>query len=46
VRTWVPAEPAAKDEETPVGKPEVASVTAPEKPPKFIIVMVLAPLLP
>ena len=47
VSTWVPAnEPAAKDDETPLGNPEVASVTLPENPPTSVTVMVLVALLP
>jgi hypothetical protein len=47
VSTWVPAaEPAAKDEVTPLGKPVAASVTEPEKPPASVTVIVLVPLLP
>lgn len=47
VRTCVPApEPAAKDDVTPLGKPEVASATLPENPPMPVTVMVLAPLPP
>jgi hypothetical protein len=47
VSTWVPAaEPAAKDDVTPLGKPVAASATLPENPPTLVTVMVLVPLPP
>jgi hypothetical protein len=47
VSTWVPAaEPAAKDDVTPLGKPVAASVTLPENPPTLVTVIVLVPLPP
>jgi len=47
VSTWVPgAEPAAKDDVTPLGKPVAASVTLPENPPTSVTVMVLVPFPP
>jgi hypothetical protein len=47
VSTWVPAaEPAAKDEVTPLGKPVAESATLPENPPTLVTVMVLVPLPP
>jgi hypothetical protein len=47
VRTWVPgAEPAAKVDITPLGKPVVESATLPENPPTLVTVMVLVPLPP
>jgi hypothetical protein len=47
VSTSVPAaEPAAKDDVTPVGKPVAESATLPENPPTLVTEIVLLPLLP